>query len=117
MSKKDIPYQGGGGQTEVTSDQTSFERTHVPGALELRGLEKASSALSSGQWSGTCLIRGHFGLGRSDQRQFRAHTSLIRDNFERTLVWSGQVFERTLVWSGEVFERTLLWSEGVSNAF
>ena len=77
---------GRGGQTEVTPDQTSFERTHVPGALELHGLEKASSALSSGQWSGTCLIRGQFGLGRSDQRQFRAHTSLIRDNFERTLV-------------------------------
>ena len=75
-----------GGQTEVTPDQTSFERTHVPGALELHGLEKASSALSSGQWSGTCLIRGHFGLGRSDQRRLRAHTCLIRDNFERTLV-------------------------------
>ena len=47
----------------MTPDQTSFERTHVPGALELHGLEKASSALSSGQWSGTCLIRGHFGRG------------------------------------------------------
>ena len=40
---------GRGGQTEVTPDQTSFERTHVPGALELHGLEKASSALLSGQ--------------------------------------------------------------------
>ena len=64
-----------GGQTELISDQTIFERTHVPGALELHGLEKASSALLSGQWSGTCLIRGHFGLGWSDQRQFQAHTS------------------------------------------
>ena len=81
------PYPGWGGQTEVTPDQTSFERTHVPGALELHGLEKASSALLSGQWSGTCLIIGHFGLGRSDQRQFQAHTSLIRGRFERTLVW------------------------------
>ena len=53
----------------MTPDQTSFERTHVPGALELHGLEKTSSAFSSGQWSGTCLIRGHFGLGRSDQRR------------------------------------------------
>ena len=53
-------YPGRGGQTEVTPDQTSFERTHVPGALELHGLEKASSALLSGQWSGTCLIRGSF---------------------------------------------------------
>ena len=63
---------GRGGQTEVTPDQTSFERTHVPGALELHGLEKASSALLSGQWSGTCLIRGHFVLGRSDQRSLRS---------------------------------------------
>ena len=61
---------GRGGQTEVTSDQTIFERTHVLGALELHGLEKTSSALLSGQWSGSCLIRGHVGLGRSDQRQF-----------------------------------------------
>ena len=81
-----LTYPGRGGQTEVTPDQTSFERTHVPGALELHGLEKASSALLSGQWSGTCLIRGHFVLGRSDQRQFQAHTSLIRGRFERTLV-------------------------------
>ena len=36
-------------------------------------------------WDG--LIRGHFGLGQSDQRQFQAHTSLIRGRFERTLVW------------------------------
>ena len=61
---------GRGGQTEVTSDQTIFERTHVFGALELHGLEKTSNALLSGQWSGSCLIRDHFGLGRSDQRQF-----------------------------------------------
>ena len=80
-------YPGRGGQTKVTPDQTSFERTHVPVALELHGLEKASSALLSGQWSRTCLIRGHFVLGRSDQRQFQAHTSLIRGRFERTLVW------------------------------
>ena len=60
---------------------------HVLGALKLHGLEKASSALLSGQWSGTCLIGGHFGLGRSDQRQFRAHTSLIRGQSERTLNW------------------------------
>ena len=70
----------------MTPDQTSFERTHVPGALELHGLQKASSALLSGQWSGTCLIRGNFVLGRSDQRQFQAHTSLIRGRFERALV-------------------------------
>ena len=54
----------------MTSDQTIFERTHVLGALELHGLEKTSSALLSGQWSGFCLIRGHVGLGRSGQRQF-----------------------------------------------
>ena len=60
-------YPVRGGQTKLSSDQTISERTHVLGALELHGLEKASSALLSGQWSGTCL-RGHFGLGRSDQR-------------------------------------------------
>ena len=54
----------------MTRDQTIFERTHVHDALESHGLEKISSALLSGQWSGTCLIRSHFGLGRSDQRQF-----------------------------------------------
>ena len=37
------------GQTELSSDQTIFERTHVLGALELHGLEKASIALLSGQ--------------------------------------------------------------------
>ena len=63
-----------GGQAELISDQTIFERTHVLGALELHGLEKASSALMSGQWSGTCLIRGQFGL--------------IRGSFKRTVVWS-----------------------------
>ena len=65
---------GRGGQTEVTPNQTSFERTHVPGALELHGMEKASSALLSGQWAGTCLIRGHFDLGRSDQRSLWSGT-------------------------------------------
>ena len=63
-----------GGQTEMSSDQTIFERTHVLGVLELHGLEKASSALLSGQWSGTCLIRGHFGLGRTDQRSLWSGT-------------------------------------------
>ena len=80
-----------------------------------------------------CLIRGHFGLGRSDQRQFRAHTSLVRDNFERTLVWSGEVLsdqsdvsiallsdQRTLrphvyLIRGR-FDRTFVWSEDVSRA-
>ena len=40
-----LDYPGRGCQIEVTSDQTIFEGTHVPGALELHGLEKASSAL------------------------------------------------------------------------
>ena len=115
-------YPGRGGQTEVTPDQTSFERTHVPGALELHGLEKASSALLSGQWSGTCLIRGHFVLGRSDQRQFQAHTSLIRGRFERTLVWpetnSSAIFFNFFLfsywlWLSRVRDnnKTAFWSE------
>ena len=72
LTQDDTP--GRGGQTEMSSDQTIFERTHVLGALELHGLEKASSALLSGQWSGTCLIRGQFGLGRSDQRSLWSGT-------------------------------------------
>ena len=72
--KKSSGNPGRGGQTELSSDQTIFERTHVLGALELHGLEKASSALLSGQWSGTCVIRGHFGLGRSDQRSLWSGT-------------------------------------------
>ena len=79
-------YPGRGSNTEVTSDQTILERTHVLGAFELHGLKKTSSAPLSGQWSGTCLNRGHIGLRRSDQRPIRAHTSLIRGRFERTLV-------------------------------
>ena len=74
LMRKSRVDPGRGGQTEVTPDQTSFERTHVPGALELHGLEKASSALLSEQWSGTCLIRGHFVLGRSDQRSLWSGT-------------------------------------------
>ena len=52
-------------------------------------------AQSSGQWSDYGLTRGPFRLGRSDQRQFRAHLERTRC-FERTLVWS----EDTLVWEG-----------------
>ena len=84
--KMDQYHPGRSGQTEVTLNQINFERTLVPGALELIGLEKASSALWSVQLSGTCLIRGHFGMERSDQSQFRSHNSLIRDNLEHTQV-------------------------------
>ena len=49
----------------------------------------------TGPWSDYGLIRGPFRLGRSDQRQFRAHLERTRC-FERTLVWS----EDTLVWEG-----------------
>ena len=65
-----------------------------------KGLELAWSEATL-VWDG--LIRGHFGLGRSDQRQFQAHTSLIRGRFERTLVWSETKSELHLkiwrVWS------------------
>ena len=70
---KILVYPRRGGQTEVTSDQTSFERTHVVSALGLYGLEKTSSALLSG----TCVIKDNNGL--------------IRGNFERFLVWSKDV--------------------------
>ena len=72
------------------SDPWSDEfRAHTcsRGALELHGLEKASSALLSGQWSGTCLIRGHFVLGRSDQRQFQC-SLMLHCRFSR---WNGWI--------------------------
>ena len=72
-ANESMHHPGRGGQTEQTSDQTIFERTHVLGALELHGLEKYSSALLYGQWSGSRLIRGHFGRGRSDQRSLHRH--------------------------------------------
>ena len=125
-------HPGRGGQTEVTPDQTSFERTHVPGALELHGLEKASSALLSGQWSGTCLIRGHVVLGRSDQRSIwsgtvwseavssahksdqrpiRAHTSLTREQSERHF-FQGFLFSYWLLLSRvRDNNKTAFWSE------
>ena len=119
----------------MTSDHAIFERTHVLGASELHGNEKASNALLSGQWSENCFVRGHLGLGRSDQRQFRALTSLFGGRFERKLVWSGEIFQRTLFWSKDVlnarwsdqrkfrthlirgqFKRNLFWSEDVLSA-
>ena len=78
--------------------------------------KKTSSALSSGQWSRTCLIRGHFGLGRSDQRQFRTHTSLIRGGFRAHFSLIRERFDRTFVWSERRFERIFVWSEDVSSA-
>ena len=71
-------------------------------------------------WDG--LIRGHFGLGRSDQRQFQAHTSLIRGRVERTLVWpetnSSEFFFQFFLfsywlWLSRVRDnnKTAFWSE------
>ena len=100
-------FPGRTGQTELSCDQTIFERTHILGALKLHGLEKASSALLSGQWSGTCLIRSHFGLGRYDQRQFQAHTSLIRGQFERIL----QSFFRQMSSLLSVNNTAAFWSD------
>ena len=42
---------GRGGHTEVTPDHTIFERTHVPGALNLDGLELVWSEVTS-LWDG-----------------------------------------------------------------
>ena len=58
------PFPGRGGQTEATPDQTSFERTHVPGALELHRLEQASRIRDGrirGSFKRTLVpIRGRF---------------------------------------------------------
>ena len=71
-------------------------------------------------WDG--LIRGHFGLGQSDQRHFQAQTSLIRGRFERTLVWpdtnSSEIFFKFFLFSywlllslARVNNKTAIWSE------
>ena len=71
------------------------------------GLNWAMVAQSSGQWSDSGLIRGPFRLGRSDQRQFRAHLERTRC-FERTLIWS----EDTLVCEGLIRRNfRLAWSD------
>ena len=67
----------------VRSNYMVWKRLRAHFCLD-NGLELAWSEATL-FWDG--LIRGHFGLGRSDQRQFQAHTSLIRGRFERTLVW------------------------------
>ena len=66
----------------VRSNYMVWKRLRAHFCLD-NGLELAWSEATL-VWDG--LIRGHFGLGRSDQRQFQAHTSLIRGRFERTLV-------------------------------
>ena len=67
----------------VRSNYMVWKRLRAHFCLD-NGLELAWSEATL-FWDG--LIRGHFVLGRSDQRQFQAHTSLIRGWFERTLVW------------------------------
>ena len=67
----------------VRSNYMVWKRLRAHFCLD-NGLELAWSEATL-FWDG--LIRGYFGLERSDQRQFQAHTSLIRGRFERTLVW------------------------------
>ena len=63
----------------VRSNYMVWKRLRAHFCLD-NGLELAWSEATL-VWDG--LIRGHFGLGRSDQRQFQAHTSLTRDHVER----------------------------------
>ena len=70
---------GRGGQTEMTSDQTIFVRTIY--MLSVRSNYMVWKGLRA-HWPETCLIRGHLGLGRSDHRPIRAHSSLIKGRFE-----------------------------------
>ena len=82
------------------------------------GLELAWSEATL-VWEG--LIRGDFGLGRPDKRQFQAHTSLIRGGFERTLVWletkSSKIFSSFFVFYWHLLSlvglnnKTAFWSE------
>ena len=112
-------------QTQIGLWSDPVERSPVCSQPKLQGLERSSSALQSGRWSGDGLIRGRFGL-----------KNLIIGGFERTWVLSEatsreigsdlNLFERTFVWSEatlsaigsdlNLFERTWVWSEMFSNA-
>ena len=72
----------------VRSNYTVWKRLRAHFCLD-NGLELAWSEVTL-VWDG--LLRGHFGLVLSDQRQFQAHTSLIRGRFKRTLVWPEENF-------------------------
>ena len=86
----------------VRSNYMVWKRLRAHFCLD-NGLELAWSEATL-FWDG--LIRGHFGLGRSDQRQFQARTSLIRGRFERTLVWPE-------THSSEIFFKFFLISYGL----
>ena len=93
---------------------------------------------SSGQWSGTCLIRGHFGLELAwseaassalrAHNDLRAHSRLIRGHFDlgrsdqrshlSGTVWSEAISSATSTWAvcitqvgviGGCLYRTLTW--------
>ena len=74
---------------------------------------------SSGQWSGTCLIRGHFGLELAwseaassalrAHNDLRAHSRLIRGHFG--LGWSDQRSHLSgTVWSEAISSVTSTWA-------
>ena len=102
----------------VRSNYMVWKRLRAHFCLD-NGLELAWSEATL-FWDG--LIRGHFGLGRSNQRQFQAHTSLIRGRFERTLVWpetnSSDIFFKFFLFSYWLLlsrvrdnNKTAFWSE------
>ena len=99
----------------VRSNYMVWKRLRAHFCLD-NGLELAWSEATL-VWDG--LIRGHFGLGRSDQRQFQAHTSLIRGRFERALVWpettSSEFFFNFFYWHllslVKVNNKTPFWSK------
>ena len=77
----DLTYITGNGiwfQRTIDWSGATFERTLVRS-------EAILSPQSSGRWSSFGLIRGHFRLAMSDQRQLRAHSERSRC-FERTSV-------------------------------
>ena len=101
------------------SDQRWFRPHFSLGLYFERTLVWTMVGNSSGQWSGTCLIRGHFGLelvwseaassALRAHNDLRAHTRLIRGQFglgrsdQRShlsgTVWSEAISSATSTWA------------------
>ena len=125
-------------RTHFSLNRGNFERTFVWSEVILTALQSGTIFWahlvwtlvwnSSGQWSGTCLIRGHVGLelvwseaassALRAHNDLRVHTRLIRGHFglgrsDQRSHLSGTVWsEVPLVWDGLIRGPTCLgWSD------
>ena len=89
---------------KLVYDQTQSSAHPCVPRPKLQDLDRSSSALQSGWWSGDGLIRGKFGL-----------KSLIIGGFERTWVWS-EPTSSAIESDHNLFERTWVGSEMFLNA-